>query len=34
MKSLGIIEQILSKHTDSYLDTVKKLAKVEMSVSK
>ena len=34
MKSLGIIEQILSKHTDAYLDTVKKLVKVEMSVSK
>lgn len=34
MKSLGIIDQILSKHTDAYLDTVKKLVKPEMSVSK
>ena len=34
MKSLTIMEQILTKHTDCYLDTVKKLAKPEMSVSK
>jgi hypothetical protein len=34
MKSLNIIIQILSKHTDGYLDIVKKLSKADMSVSK
>ena len=31
---MKIIESILSKNTDGYLDTVKKLSKAEMNVSK
>jgi len=34
LKSLKIIETILSKNSDSYLDSVKKLVKTEMNVSK
>lgn len=33
-KSLALITQILNKNTDAYADTVKKLAKVEMTVAK
>ena len=33
-KSLAIMEQILVKNSDCYLDTIKKLAKPDMNVSK
>lgn len=34
MKSLGIIGQILSRNTDCYMDTIKKMCKADMNVSK
>ena len=34
MKSVEIILSILNKHPDAYLETIKKVIKVNMSVSK
>lgn len=34
LKSIQIIQSILEKQPDAYLDTIKKIAKVNMSVSK